>query len=125
MFRTCHFPGLEWLDFLTKPEICEFEVSFFADQDIIRLDISMNIVHPMHFLDGNDELTDIESGLCLCKDVLLDEKTKKISSWDPLHCNIEIFFILKGRFQLNKPSASVSGQAFSFQEYACHLFLPC
>lgn len=71
---------------------------FLADQNIIRLDITVNVVHLMHFLDGNDELTNIETGLCLAEDVLLDKKAEQISSRDPLHSNVQIFFILEGRF---------------------------
>ena len=76
MFGTGHFSGLKWLYFLAQPKICEFEMSFLADQDIVRLDISMNVVHLMHFLNGDNELADVESCLCFGKDVLFDEKTQ-------------------------------------------------
>lgn len=107
MFRTCYFPGLKRLNFLAQPEICEFEVAILADQDIIRFDIAMYVVHFMHVLNGYNQLADVEPGLCLSEDVFFYEETEQVTSWHPLHCNIQVILILEGRFQLNQPSASV------------------
>lgn len=68
----------------------------------------MYVMHLMHVLDGYNQLADVEPGLCLREDVLFNEETEQVTSWHPLHRNIQVIFILEGGFQLNKPSTSVS-----------------
>jgi hypothetical protein len=48
-------------------------VAIGTDEDVIGFDVPVDVVHPMHFVDGDDELADVEAGLCLREDVFFDE----------------------------------------------------
>jgi len=43
------------------------------DEYVVRLDVSMDVVHFMHILNSQNELTDIKFGLLLRKDVFLNK----------------------------------------------------
>lgn len=84
--------------FFAKSEISKFEMPFCSDENVVWLNVSMNIVHFVHFFNGDDELSDVEAGLCLSKDVLFNEQAQQVASRHPFHSNIEVISVLEGSF---------------------------
>ena len=66
------------------------------NKDVVRLDISMNVVHAVHIFKSQQKFSDIEASFLLAKNVLLDQKSEEITSWNPLHGDIEVIDILEG-----------------------------
>lgn len=80
---------------LAESKICKFKMSSRINEDIVRFDVPMNIVHFMHILNSQDKFCHIESGFIFREDIFIDQKSKQISTWNPFHRNVEIVYILK------------------------------
>lgn len=78
------------------------------DENVIRFDVPVDVVHSVHFLDGQDELCNIETSFRLREDILFDKQPQQVASRHPLHRNIQILIVLKGRPKLHKPLRLVS-----------------
>lgn len=58
------------------------------DEDVIGLNIPVNVVHAVHLINGNDELSDVEASLCLAEDILFNQQAQQITPRHPLHGDI-------------------------------------
>jgi hypothetical protein len=106
-----------------ESKISKFEVPVGADENVIRFDVAMNVVHFVHIFQSKDQFCHIEASFCLCENVFFDEEAQEIASWDPLHCNVEIVGILERRSKLHQPLRPVPRQAFPLQEHTGYLLL--
>lgn len=59
--------------FFAESEVSEFEMSICRDENIIRFYVSVNVVHLVHLLNRNYQLSDIETSFCFSEDVLFDQ----------------------------------------------------
>ncbi len=62
--------------FFAESEVGEFEMSICRDENIVRFDVPVNVVHLVHFLNGNYQLSDIETRLCFSESVLFDQQSQ-------------------------------------------------
>lgn len=56
-----------------ESEVGEFDVTVLVDQDVIRLDVSVDEAQRMHVLDGTRQLGNVESELSHIRDNLWTE----------------------------------------------------
>ena len=56
-----------------ESEVSEFEMPICRDENIIRFYVSVNVVHLVHLLNGNYQLSDIETRFCFSEDVFFDQ----------------------------------------------------
>jgi hypothetical protein len=99
-------------------------VSIGTDEDVIGLDVPVDVVHFVHFVDGDDEFSDVEPGLEFGKDIFVDEESEQVASRHPFHGDVEVVLVLEGGLELDQPPAPVARQALALQENASHLLLP-
>lgn len=74
-----------------------------VDEDVVGLQVPVDISHLVDALQGQKSFGDIEPCLLLCKNVLLYEKTHKISPGHVFHDQVQIRFVLEGAFELDDP----------------------
>lgn len=58
-----------------ESKVSKFEMASPIDEDIVRFDVPVDVVHFVHILDSQNKLTDIKPSLLFRKNVLLDEQT--------------------------------------------------
>jgi hypothetical protein len=66
------------------------------NEDVVWLDISMNVVHSVHIFESEKKFSDIEASLLLGKNVFLYQQPQQVTSWNPLHSDIEMVAVLEG-----------------------------
>lgn len=88
------------------------------DQEVVRLDVSVNAVQCVGFLDTDNHLGNIEARNWLAENILSDEKTKKVSAGHVIHDEVKIGSILEAGDQWYDPGAVVSGIHSSVDVFA-------
>lgn len=79
----------------TESEISKFYVSLFVQQNVVRFQISMDVVVLVDRFNCTDGLSDVESRLLLSQNVLAHEKCHEIAATEELHYEIEIVTVLE------------------------------
>ena len=90
-----NFRGRSNFCMFAKSEICELNVAIFIKQNIVRLQISVNIIQIMNGLDCQYELSNIESALFLAENILTHEQGHKVTTWKKLHDQVKVLLILE------------------------------
>ena len=78
-----------------KSEVSQFDVPMLVEENIIRFQISVNVVHFVHGFDGKDGLGNIESTFLLRKHILAHQKSHKVTARQKVHHQVQILLILE------------------------------
>ena len=105
-----------------ESKIADFNVTSFIKENVIRLDISMDVVRLVDVFNGENHFSNVKSGLILRKDIFLDKKMQKVTSWYIVHHEIEIVLVLEGGFQLDQVGTFGLGHKISLQVCIVDLF---
>ena len=98
-------------------------MSFLVHDDVIRFQVSVDVVHAVHCLDSQNHFSSIKPTFLLCKDVLLNQQSHEISSGQELHDQIEVQFILERELELHYPWAFGVGEDLSLPFDVSNLLL--
>lgn len=76
-----------------------------VEQDIIRLDVSMNELQLVDCFDGHDDLGYVEPRDILAEEIVLHQHRHKVAPWEELHQHVQESDILERRIQPHHPRA--------------------
>ena len=94
-----------------------------VDEDVVRLEVSVDEVQLMDALHCQDCLGHVEASHLLREDVLLHEHVHEVSSREVLHDQIEIVLVRKGGLELDDPVGVRLGKDVPLGSDVVHLIL--
>ena len=85
-----------------------------SDQDVVRFQVSVNVLHLMHRVHSSDYLSDIELALPLRENIFSYQLRHEITSLQKLHNQIKVLLIPESCFQLSDPRVLSDREDFFF-----------
>lgn len=107
-----------------KTKVREFDVPAGIQQHIIWLEITVDVLHLMDRIEGQQNLSGVKLSFLMSEDVLLHEQIHEVSSRQVLHNKVQVVRILKRTLQTNYPRVIFRvGQHIPFFARLHHLVL--
>jgi len=84
---------------LGKSEVCQFEVALLVDQDVLRLQISVNDIQGMQVLEHQRHLRGVKHGMLLSQFALRSQVGEELTTWNIGHQEVEVARVLREPLQ--------------------------
>lgn len=101
-------------DFLGEPEIRYLQVSVAADQQVLRLEISVRDLSLMQILEGQSDFCNIKQSDIVWKDILFSQQPKYLTALHELKDQVQIKPILERLNQIYDEWVLDTGQNILF-----------
>ena len=108
---------------LTEAEVAQLDVPVLPNDEVVRLQITMNVVQVVHAFDGQDGLSDVELRHLFAEYVFLHQEGHEISALQVLHHQVQVDVVLKRAFELNDPRILRKGEDVTLCPNMSHLIL--
>lgn len=98
-----------------EPKVRNLEMSRGADKKVVRLDIAMDPLHVVCFLDAQDHLRNVLLGMRLFQYIFTQEQTEEVAADHVLHHEVQVCIVLKACNERHNPARALrSHQEISF-----------
>jgi len=74
-----------------------------VQQDVVRFQIAMDVVHFVHSLDSENRLRNVKTTFIFSKHILAHKQRHQVATWKKVHHEVQILLILKGKLQVDDP----------------------
>mmetsp|Transcript_21082 Transcript_21082/g.59974 ORF Transcript_21082/g.59974 Transcript_21082/m.59974 type:complete len:250 (+) Transcript_21082:291-1040(+) len=101
------------LDFLAQAQVRELEVAAPVQEQVVRLEVSVDVPEGVDGFDSQNSLGGVEAGGVLREDVLLHEQGHEVSAGEELHDEVEVVLVLERVVEFNEPLGRASGAGMS------------
>ena len=78
-------------------------MSVRVEKDVVWFEIPVNILHFVHRIESQQNLSGVELGLLVGENVLLHEQVHEVSTGQVLHNEVEVIAVLEGTFEGHHP----------------------
>jgi len=78
-------------------------VSFDVDEHVVGFEVSVDVLHFVDGVEGEENLGGVELGFFVGEDVLLHEEVHEVAAWEELHDEVEVIVVLEGAFEVDHP----------------------
>ena len=91
---------IPWLDLLHEAEVSQFDVTIVLEEDILRLEISVDQVHRMDVFEHNYDLCSIEPGQYIVQLLVSLQQIEQLPELQEIFEHVEIILILINSLQI-------------------------
>jgi hypothetical protein len=108
---------------LAKAEVGKLDMAILIEQDVIRFQVSMDVVNLVDSFDRKNRLSDVKAALVFCENIFSNQKGHEISAWQEVHDEIEVLFVLEGVLKVDNPRVLGLHENFALGFDVGHLVL--
>jgi hypothetical protein len=111
------------LGMLAKAEVGKLDMAVLIEKDVIRFQVSMDVVNLVNSFDRKNRLSDVEAGFVFCENILSNQKGHEISAWQEVHYKVKVLFVLEGVLKVDDPRVLGLHENFALGLDVGHLVL--